>query len=61
MTGAWKIYFWRSLVLVGTSEYIISGVLDKIADSLGITITMTGQLITIFSLVYAILTPFLWH
>ena len=45
--------------LVGTSEYIISGVLDKIADSLGITITAAGQLITIFSLVYAIMTPVL--
>ncbi|MCV4232751.1 MFS transporter [Virgibacillus sp. LDC1] len=60
MTGAWKIYFLAIVsFLVGTSEYIISGVLDKIADSLGITITAAGQLITIFSLVYAILTPIL--
>lgn len=60
MTGAWKVYFLAIVsFLVGTSEYIISGVLDKIADSLGITITAAGQLITIFSLVYAILTPIL--
>lgn len=60
MTGAWKIYFLAIVsFLVGTSEYIISGVLDKIADSLEITITAAGQLITIFSLVYAILTPVL--
>jgi len=43
--------------LVGTSEYIISGILDTIADSLGITLAAAGQLITIFSLVYAIFTP----
>ncbi|MGW8824255.1 MULTISPECIES: MFS transporter [Paenibacillus] len=60
MTGSWKIYVLAIVsFLVGTSEYIISGVLDKIADSLGITITAAGQLITIFSLVYAILTPVL--
>ncbi|VTR35040.1 MFS transporter [Paenibacillus lautus] len=60
MTGSWKIYVLAIVsFLVGTSEYIISGVLDKIADSLGITITAAGQLITIFSLVYAIMTPVL--
>ncbi|SEK96873.1 MFS transporter, DHA1 family, purine base/nucleoside efflux pump [Paenibacillus sp. cl141a] len=60
MTGSWKIYVLAIVsFLVGTSEYIISGVLDKIAASLEITITAAGQLITIFSLVYAILTPVL--
>lgn len=60
MKNAWKIYLLAIVsFLVGTSEYIISGILDKIADSLGITITAAGQLITIFSLVYAVLTPVL--
>lgn len=60
MNNAWKIYLLAIVsFLVGTSEYIISGILDKIADSLGITITAAGQLITIFSLVYAVLTPVL--
>ena len=45
--------------LVGTSEYIISGILDTISESLGITLAAAGQLITIFSLVYAIFTPIL--
>ncbi|WP_134687365.1 MFS transporter [Brevibacillus migulae] len=60
MRNAWKIYL-LSIVsfLVGTSEYIISGILDKIADSLGITLAAAGQLITIFSLVYAVCTPIL--
>ncbi|HZG13507.1 MAG TPA: MFS transporter [Candidatus Bathyarchaeia archaeon] len=60
MGNTWKIYM-LSIVsfLVGTSEYIISGILDKIANSLGITLAAAGQLITIFSLVYAICTPIL--
>jgi DHA1 family putative efflux transporter-like MFS transporter len=45
--------------LVGTSEYIISGILDMISDTMKISVTSAGQLITIFSFVYAIGTPIL--
>jgi MFS transporter, DHA1 family, putative efflux transporter len=58
--NTWKIYMLAIIsFLVGTSEFIISGILDKIADSLGVTLAAAGQLITIFSLVYAIGTPIL--
>ena len=58
--NTWKIYMLAIIsFLVGTSEFIISGILDKIADSLGVTLAVAGQLITIFSLVYAIGTPIL--
>ncbi|MBT2575250.1 MFS transporter [Bacillus sp. ISL-51] len=58
MKNTWKVYILAIIsFLVGTSEYVISGVLDRIADSLGITLAAAGQLITIFSLVYAIGTP----
>ncbi|MEK5522109.1 MFS transporter [Heyndrickxia sporothermodurans] len=58
MSNTLKIYVLAIVsFLVGTSEYIISGILDTIADSLGITLAAAGQLITIFSLVYAIFTP----
>lgn len=60
MSNTWKIYILAvTSFLVGTSEYIISGILDNIADTLGITLAAAGQLITIFSLVYAIFTPIL--
>lgn len=60
MSKTWKIYVLAIVsFLVGTSEYIISGILDKIAADLDITLAAAGQLITIFSLVYAIGTPFL--
>ncbi|MDE1451886.1 Purine efflux pump PbuE [Bacillus paralicheniformis] len=60
MSNTWKIYILAIVsFLVGTSEYIISGILDQIAHTLGITLAAAGQLITIFSLVYAIFTPIL--
>lgn len=60
MSNTWKIYILAIIsFLVGTSEYIISGILDNIAQTLGITLAAAGQLITIFSLVYAIFTPIL--
>ncbi|TFE31526.1 MFS transporter [Cohnella luojiensis] len=60
MSNTWKVYILAIVsFLVGTSEYIISGILDKIADSLGTSLAAAGQLITIFSLVYAIGTPIL--
>ncbi|WP_435920924.1 MFS transporter [Paenibacillus sp. DYY-L-2] len=60
MSKAWKIYVLAIVsFLVGTSEYIISGILDKIAEDLDITLAAAGQLITIFSLVYAVGTPIL--
>ncbi|MCY9692921.1 MFS transporter [Paenibacillus alginolyticus] len=58
MSKTWKIYILALLsFLVGTSEFIIAGILDKISSSLDISLVAAGQLITVFSLVYAIGTP----
>ncbi|MGG3963858.1 MFS transporter [Heyndrickxia faecalis] len=60
MSNTGKVYILAIVsFLVGTSQYIISGILDNISESLGITLAAAGQLITIFSLVYAIFTPVL--
>ncbi|WP_212940632.1 MFS transporter [Paenibacillus antibioticophila] len=60
MSNTWKVYLLALVTfLVGTSEYVISGILDKISDTLGISVTSTGQLVTIFSFAYAIGTPIL--
>lgn len=45
--------------LVGTSNYIISGILDRIAETLGTSVAAAGQLITVYSLAYAVGTPIL--
>jgi DHA1 family putative efflux transporter-like MFS transporter len=58
MSSTLKIYTLAVLsFLVGTSEYIIAGILDKIAESTGVTLVTAGQLISIFSLSYAFGTP----
>ncbi len=60
MGNTWKVYVLALIsFLVGTSEYIISGILDRIAGSLGTSVAAAGQLITVFSLAYAIGTPIL--
>jgi DHA1 family putative efflux transporter-like MFS transporter len=45
--------------LVGTSEFIIAGILDKVAIDIGVSVAAAGQLITVFSLTYAFGTPIL--
>ncbi|WP_281885884.1 MFS transporter [Paenibacillus sp. YYML68] len=58
MSSTWRVYVLAVVsFLVGTSEYVISGILDQIAEAMSISIAAAGQLVTIFSLVYAICTP----
>ncbi|MCZ8514224.1 MFS transporter [Paenibacillus filicis] len=60
MSNAWKIYMLAAVsFLVGTSEFIIAGILDKVAADTGVPVSSAGQLITVFSLAYAFGTPFL--
>ncbi|WP_010234779.1 MFS transporter, partial [Clostridium arbusti] len=56
--NTWKIYM-LALVsfLIGTTQLVIEGTLDKVAVSVGVSIAMAGQLITVFSLANAIGTP----
>ncbi|MBO9130793.1 MFS transporter [Bacillus sp. 165] len=58
MNNTWKIYF-LTLVsfVVGTSQFVIVGTLDKVADSIGVSVSTAGQLITVFALGNAIGTP----
>ncbi|WP_456289315.1 MFS transporter [Paenibacillus sp. AK002] len=60
MKSTWKVYV-LALVsfLVGTSNYIISGILDRIAETMGTSVAAAGQLITVYSLAYAVGTPIL--
>jgi DHA1 family putative efflux transporter-like MFS transporter len=60
LSNTWKIFILSIIsFLVGTSEYIISGILDNISNDLNIPLSVAGQLVTIFALVYAIFTPIL--
>jgi Arabinose efflux permease len=44
---------------LGTSEFIVVGILSDISGSLHVAQTSVGNLVTVFALVYAISTPFL--
>lgn len=58
MNNTWKIYM-LSLIsfLVGTSQFVISGILDQVAASVNVSVSVAGQLITVFALATAIGTP----
>jgi DHA1 family putative efflux transporter-like MFS transporter len=54
----WKIYMLTLIsFLVGTSQFVISGILDQVASSVGVSVSAAGQLITVFALANAIGTP----
>ncbi|RUS49049.1 MFS transporter [Cohnella sp. AR92] len=56
----WNIYLLAlGGFLAGTSEFVIAGILDVIANDLNITLSAAGQLVTVFSLVFALGTPLL--
>jgi DHA1 family putative efflux transporter-like MFS transporter len=60
MSSTWKIYLLAVVsFLVGTSEFMIAGILDMVAEDVGVSVAAAGQLMTVFSLAYGFGTPFL--
>ncbi|PAD37117.1 MFS transporter [Terribacillus saccharophilus] len=58
MNNTWKIYMLMIIsFFIGTSQFGIVGMLDKISDSVGVSVATAGQLITVFALGNAIGTP----
>lgn len=43
--------------ILGCSEFIVVGVLSDISNDLNVSIAQAGHLVTVFALVYAIITP----
>jgi MFS transporter, DHA1 family, putative efflux transporter len=58
MSNTWKIYMLTFITfLLGTAQFVIVGILDKVAASVGVSVSAAGQLITVFALANAIGTP----
>lgn len=58
MSNIRKIYMLTMIsFLIGTSQFVIVGILDKVAASAGVSVATAGQLITAFALASAIGTP----
>ncbi|AZY48989.1 MFS transporter [Bordetella avium] len=60
MQNSVKIYLLSFIsFLIGTAEYIVAGILDQIALDLQLPVAVVGQLITVFSIAFAVGTPVL--
>lgn len=58
MKDVYKIYILSVIhFLVGTLQFSVVGILDKIASSVGVSVSTAGQLITVYSIAGAIGTP----
>jgi DHA1 family putative efflux transporter-like MFS transporter len=58
MSNTWKIYMLTLIsFFVGTSQFVIVGILDKVAASVGVSVSVAGQLISVFAVANAIGTP----
>lgn len=54
MRNTWKIYMLAFIgFVISTSEYVIPGILDKVAASAHISVSAAGQLITVFTIANA--------
>ena len=42
---------------VGTDSFVVAGILPQVAASLGVSIPLAGQMVTLYALSYAILSP----
>lgn len=58
MSNKWRIYLLTMIsFLIGTSQFVIVGILDKVAASTGVSVATAGQLITAFAFASAVGTP----
>ena len=44
---------------VGTDAFVIAGLLPAISDSLSVSVAAAGQMVSVFSIAYAVLSPVL--
>ena len=53
------IYLALGTFAIGTEGFMIAAILPSIADSLSVSVQMAGQLVTVFTLVFAVSSPIL--
>jgi DHA1 family inner membrane transport protein len=42
---------------IGTDSFVVAGILPEVSRSLNVTVALAGQMVTLFALTYAILSP----
>ena len=55
--GLWLAPMVLALFTFGTADFVVAGILRELADGLGTSESATGQLVTVYSIVYAICAP----
>ncbi|MEU6359120.1 MFS transporter [Streptomyces albidoflavus] len=53
----WLYVLFLAMLATATDEFVIAGVLPVVADDLGVSVAATGQLVTVFAIVYALGAP----
>ncbi|NTZ83022.1 MFS transporter [Burkholderia metallica] len=53
------LVLWATLFVIGSDGFVIAGLLQDIASHARVSVSAAGQLITVFSLVYAVFGPIL--
>lgn len=44
---------------IGTDSFVVAGILPQVAGSLGVSVALAGQMVTLYALSYALLSPVL--
>lgn len=42
---------------MGTDSFVIAGILPGVADSLGTSVSLAGQMVTVYALSFAVMAP----
>ncbi|MEV8530863.1 MFS transporter [Streptomyces sp. NPDC051211] len=55
--GPWLVPLVLALFTFGTADFVVAGILRELAGSLGTSESAAGQLVTVYSIVYAVSAP----
>ena len=55
--GPWLVPLVLALFTFGTADFVVAGILRELAESLGTSEAAAGQLVTVYSIVYAVSAP----
>ncbi len=42
---------------IGTDSFVVAGVLSQVSASLGVSVALAGQMVTLYAVSYALLSP----
>ncbi|MCI0385831.1 MFS transporter [Streptomyces sp. CNQ085] len=55
--GPWLVPLVLAIFTFGTADFVVAGILRELAEGIGRSESVTGQLVTVYSIVYAVSAP----